>query len=81
MHTLTVKVHDSVFQEFLNFISKRKNTIEITKDKNLEFDSYFYERQKRLHQIRNDVKNGTMKLLSQEESDEEIELFFKELEK
>ena len=45
MHTLTVNIQDSVFQEFLNFVSKRKETIEITKDKNLELDPYFYERQ------------------------------------
>jgi hypothetical protein len=55
--------------------------IPISKDKNLEYDPYFYERQEKLHQIRNDVKNGSMRLLSQEESDNEIELFFKELEK
>ena len=80
MHTLTVQVQDSVFQEFLNFVSKRKETITIAKDKNLELDAYFYERQQKLHQIRADVKNGKMKLLSQEESDKEIDLFFQELE-
>jgi len=47
----------------------------------LEIDPYFYERKKKLHQIRTDVHNGKMKLLTQEESDKEIELFFKELEK
>jgi len=50
MHTLTVQVQDSVFQEFLSFISKRKESIEIKQDKNLELDPYFYERQKQLHQ-------------------------------
>ncbi|MDQ7045161.1 MAG: hypothetical protein Q9M32_04525 [Sulfurimonas sp.] len=44
MHTLTVNIQDSMLQEFLTFISKRKETIEITKDKNLELDAYFYER-------------------------------------
>ena len=33
MHTLTVNIQDSVFQEFLNFVSQRKESIEITKDK------------------------------------------------
>lgn len=80
MHTLTVQVQDSVFQEFLNFVAKRKETIEITTDIDLKQDPYFYERQQKLHQIRYDVKNGNMKLLSQEESDKEIDLFFQELE-
>ncbi len=80
MHTLTVNIEDSMFQEFLNFVSNRKETIEIAKDKNSELDSYFYERQQKLHQIRADVKNGNMRLLSQEESDVEVDLFFQELE-
>jgi hypothetical protein len=66
MHTLTVNIQDSVFQEFLNFVSKRKETIEITKDKNLESDPYFYERQKELHQIRDDIKNGDIEMVSHE---------------
>jgi len=80
MHTFTVKVQDSVFQEFLNFVSKRKENIEITKDENLELDPYFYERQHKLHQIRGDVQSGRMKLLSQKESDAEVDLLFNELE-
>ncbi len=80
MQTLTVKIEDSLMQEFFDFIDKYKNDIHVTDDKNLELDPYFYQRQKKLHQIRNDVKNGTMKMLSEEEADEEIELFFKELE-
>jgi len=38
-------------------------------------------RQEKLQQIRDGVKNKNMKLLSQEESDHEIELFFQKLEK
>jgi hypothetical protein len=54
--------------------------IPIAKDKNLEYDPYFYERKKELEQIIEECENGTMEMLSQEESDNEIELFFKELE-
>lgn len=64
MHTLTVKIQDSVFQEFLNFVSKRKESIEITEDKNLELDLYFYERQKQLHQDLEDVENGKAEMIS-----------------
>jgi len=79
MHTLTVEVQDSVFQEFLSFISKRKESIEIKKDKNLEYDPYFYERKKDLEQIIEESENGTMELLSQEQYDQEMNIFFKDL--
>ena len=69
MQTMTVQMQD-------NYVSD--STIE--KDENLELDPYFYERKEKLHQIRDDVKNGNMILLSHEESDNEIEMFFKELE-
>ena len=81
MQTLAVQIQDSYVQNFMSYVDSHSENITIKKDKNLELDPYFYERQERLHQIRNDVKNGNMKLLSQEESDKEIELFFKELEK
>lgn len=80
MQTLTIKVKDDFMIEFMNMIDTVKDNVIIQKDKNLELDSYFYERQKKLHQIRNDVKNGTMRMLSEDEADEEIEFFFKELE-
>ena len=81
MQTIAVQVQDNYIQNFMNYVNSNSENITIAKDKNLEYDPYFYERQKKLHQIRNDVQNGSMRLLSQEESDNEIELFFKELEK
>ena len=81
MQTMAVQIQDNYVQNFMSYVNNHSESISITKDNNLELDPYFYERQKQLHQIRNDVKNGNMRLLSQEESDNEIELFFKELEK
>jgi len=81
MQTIAVQVQDNYIQNFMNYVNSNSENITIAKDKNLEYDPYFFERQKKLHQIRNDVQNGSMRLLSQEESDNEIELFFKELEK
>lgn len=81
MQTMAVEIQDSYVQNFISYVNNHSEHITISKDKNLELDPYFYARQEKLHQIRNDVKNGNMKLLSQEESDNEIELFFKELEK
>jgi len=81
MQTMAVQIQDNYVQNFMSYVNNHSENITIEKDRNLELDPYFYERQKKLHQIRNDVKNGNMRLLSQEESDNEIELFFKELEK
>ncbi len=81
MQTIAVQIQDNYVQNFMSYVNNHSENITISKDKNLELDPYFYERQEKLHQIRNDVKNGNMRLLSQEESDNEIELFFKELEK
>jgi len=80
MQTMAVQIKDNYVQNFMSYVDNHSENITITKDKNLELDPYFYERKKKLHQIRNDVHNGKMKLLTQEESDDEIELFFKELE-
>ena len=81
MQTMSVQIQDNYVQHFMNYVNSHSENIAIKKDKNLELDSYFYERQEKLHQIRDDMKSGNMRLLSQEESDNEIELFFKELEK
>ena len=80
MQTMSVQIQDNYIEDFMNYINNHSENITISKDKNLEIDPYFYERKKKLHQIRDDVQNGNMRLLTQEESDDEIELFFKELE-
>jgi len=80
MQTMSVQIQDNYVQKFMSYVNNHNENIAISKDKNLEIDPYFYERKKRIHQIRDDVHNGSMRLLTQEESDDEIELFFKELE-
>jgi hypothetical protein len=81
MQTVTLNIQDNFMKDFLQIIEQYKDKIQLQKDKNLEYDSYFYERRRKLHQIRNDIKNGNMKLLSQEDSDKEVKQFFEELEK
>ncbi len=80
MQTIAIQIQDDYVQKFMSYINKNSENITISKDKNLELDPYFYERKKKLHQIRDDVQNAKMRLLTQEESDAEIELFFQELE-
>ena len=79
MQTLSVQVQDDYMQHFMNFVKNSDSNIIISKDKNLEIDPYFYDRQKELHQLRDDVKSGKMEMLSQEQYDKEIEDFFSKL--
>jgi hypothetical protein len=46
------------------------------KDKNLELDPYFYERQKQLQQ---DIDNGKAEILSSEKFEIEMDVFFNDL--
>ncbi len=79
MQTLSVRIQDSYMQQFMNFVKESQSNITVSKDKNLEIDPYFYERQKELHEIRADIKSGKMEMLSEEQYEQEIEQFFLEL--
>ena len=81
MQTLSVQNQDNYMQQFMDFVKDSHSNITISKDKTLELDPYFYERQQELHQIRTDVKSGKMEMLSEEQYEKEIEQFFSELEK
>jgi hypothetical protein len=81
MKTLTIEVEDNFMNDFLNFVGTCKDKIKITKDTNLEYDSYFYARQEELQQIRDDIKSGKIETLSQEQYDQEMEQFFADLKK
>lgn len=79
MQTLSVQIQDDYMQQFMNFVKNSHSNITISKDKNLEFDPYFYERKKDLEQVIEDSENGTMEMLSQEQYDQEMKIFFKDL--
>ena len=81
MQTMAVQIQDSYVQNFISYVNNHSDNITITKDKNLEYDPYFYERQKELHQLREDIKNGDMEMLSQEQYDKEMKQFFSDLKK
>ncbi len=66
MQTLAVQVQDNYMQDFMNYVNSHSKNIAISKDKNLEHDPYFYERQKELHQLREDIKNGDIEMVSHE---------------
>jgi len=79
MQTLTLDIQDNFMQDFQNIIENYKDKITIKKDNNLEYDPYFYERKKDLEQIIEECENGSMELLSQEQYDKEMDIFFKDL--
>lgn len=81
MQTLSVQIQDSYMQKFMEFVEDSHSNITVSKDKNLELDSYFYERKKELHQIRADIKSQKMQMLSEEQYEKEIEEFFSKLDK
>ncbi|MDX9743223.1 MAG: hypothetical protein RBT59_05340 [Arcobacteraceae bacterium] len=80
MQTLTLQVQDSFVPNLLNFLEQFKNEVVIQKDKNLEYDPYFYERQKELQQIRADIKSGKSELILFEDFENRVNNFEKELE-
>jgi hypothetical protein len=87
MQTLTIQVKDDFVTEFMKIIDTVKDNVIVQKDevplgcKNLEYDPYFYERQKKLQQIRDDIESGNAEMLTQKQYDKETEQFFKNLEK
>jgi len=55
--------------------------IEVENDYNLEYDLYFYRRQRELHQIRDDIKNGKTEMISHDDFWDEIDSFSETLDK
>lgn len=72
MQTLTIKVKDNFMTEFMNMINNVKDNVIVQQDENLEIDPYFYERQKKLQQIRNNIKSGKMRTHDFESSMDEL---------
>jgi len=64
MQTIAVQIQDSYVQNFMNYVNNHSENITITKDKNLELDPYFYERQKQLQQDLEEIENGTAEMVS-----------------
>jgi hypothetical protein len=79
MQTIAVQIQDDYVQNFMNYVNSHSENITITKDKNLELDPYFYERQKQLQQDIQDLDNGKAEILSSEQFEIEMDVFFKDL--
>jgi hypothetical protein len=79
MQTLTLDIQDNFLQEFLTIIEHYKDKIQLKKDKNLEYDPYFYHRQEQLQQDIKDIDSGKIQMLSQQQYDTEMNHFMEEL--
>jgi len=67
MQTIAIQVQDDYVNDFMNYINNHSDGITIAKDKNLELDPYFYERQKQLHQDLEEVENGKSEMISHDD--------------
>ena len=81
MQTLTVNIQDNFVQDFLTIIDHYKDKVQLKKDKNLEYDPYFYERKQQLQKDIDDIDNGKVKMINNEDFWEDIDNFTQSLQK
>ena len=81
MQTLTVNVQDNFVQDFLTIIDHYKDKVQLKKDKNLEYDPYFYERKKQLQQDIDDIDSGKVKMINNEDFWDDIDNFTQSLQR
>lgn len=67
MQTLTINVQDGFLTSFLQYVENHKDTIKLNDDANLAYDPFFYQRQKELQQIRDEIKNNKTKIETHEQ--------------
>ncbi|MBN2824004.1 MAG: hypothetical protein JXQ76_01670, partial [Campylobacterales bacterium] len=72
MQSVMLNIEESFMQDFLRIIAPYGDRVRIQKDSNLEYDPYFYERQKELHQIREDIKSGKIEMIEDDAFWEDI---------
>ncbi len=90
MQTLAVQIDDSYMQTFMNYVKLHSDSITITRekttkqektrDKNLEYDPYFYERREQILQTIKESEADESQLLSQEQYEKDMKIFFDKLE-
>jgi len=80
MQTLAVQVQDDYIQDFMNYVNNHSESITISKNQNLENDSFFHERKKELHQIRDNIKSGKSQLISFDDFENKTNQLEKKLE-
>ena len=81
MQTIQLQIEDNKMDTFLTLIKNLKEgivnsySIDSNMDENLKQDPFFYERQIELHQIRDDIKSGKMKMYEWDEAEADMDKF------
>ncbi|MDX9743349.1 MAG: hypothetical protein RBT59_05985 [Arcobacteraceae bacterium] len=75
-----VRINDNYIAKFDEMVATFEDNIEIVDDQNLKLDPYFYERKASLDKTIKAIDDGTMKMISQEEYDRDMDIFMAELE-
>jgi hypothetical protein len=81
MQTVAVQIQDGYMKKFISYVNSHSENITITKDRNLEYDPYFYERKKQLQQDIDDIDNGKVKMINNEDFWDDIDSFTQSLQK
>ena len=81
MQTLTLDIQDNFVQDFLTILEHYKDKVQLSKDKNLEHDPYFYERQKQLQQDIDEIDSGKAQMINNQDFWNEIDAFTDSLQK
>jgi len=81
MQTMSVQIQDNYIPQFINYVQEHNGNIVISKDENLEYDPYFYERQKQLQQDINDIDSGNVKMINNTDFWNDIDAFTESLQK
>ena len=81
MQTLTLEVEDNFVPNLLDYLKQFQNEVKICKDKNLEHDPYFYERQKQLQQDIDEIDSGNVQMISNQDLWNDIDTFTESLQK
>jgi len=84
MQTIQLQVKDEFTKNILEVLNGLKGVmieeIKVSKDPNLEYDPYFYERKRSLDATIKAVDDGSMKMYDESEYCEIMDSFMKELE-
>ena len=81
MQTVAVQIQDGYMKKFISYVNSHSENITITKDTNLEYDPFFYERKQQLQKDMDDIDNGKIKMINNEDFWDEIDSFTESLQK
>ena len=81
MQTIAVQIQDNYVTKFMSYVNNHSENITIAKDINLEYDPCFYERKQQLQRDMDDIDNGKVKMINNEDFWDDIDNFTESLQK